>query len=686
MPFARAKVPEYPRPVAPIDFEELPICADTIVYDEQASIEDEANERAAKRQRIEAYATSYLRGEPLFIATAQLKGPFGSGWQNPWARAKPKNNDLQQDALRRDIHTTAANSARQQRQKSSPSIKRPAVRQSTHLQQQEKKKSEKLLKRAESLDEQLFWSGRHTRVHQSSVEEGVGETRKVEDWLKRNSFYEHAEQRHAPSFSSMSSPTYRYSQKRTKKREATPIPIEYPPIADPVVPMVNVQDIASQSSTAKMQRREREKKRSLLDDRSTTEGKMEREMPKSSPVLAKGPWTSAHSQEDPELSKVSFPMDNDLRQIVVEACEPARAVVELTSLPALDLDAAHATNEGQLGRSQLPHLTSTGLVSADPFGSHIGSASLHTAPEHSSSRAHTCAIPTLSKETSKASVLYDLPSAQAQAPPVLHSAPSNLSSNIQIIQDLPDQPASEAHGSEMITHHVAVQTAEKIDKLASGHDEDIPSANLKNYEKPGPSASAVEDKADLFIPISTVQASTVKKIYSTNESKSSPKGVTKTRAVKKKKAAFLADENSSGSPQGSIKLAMKVAKPSAMNQDKLNIVNAQKLSELGPEAEENIGQLSFSYQEKLIHDGSVRKGILKSSLKTSAGPALSSANGASSSTKHDAQRPLKLNAIENATISFKDDDFDLDGAMNDLGSFLGTWDQQQEAAGLKISG
>ncbi|KAK5229025.1 hypothetical protein LTR47_008183 [Exophiala xenobiotica] len=684
MPFAGAKAPEYPRPVSPISVDELPICADTIVYhNERDSIEDDSNERAAKRRRIEAYATSYLRGEPLFIATAQLKGPFGNGWKNPWARAKPKSNGIQQTAVRKAVHPTAANSPRQQQQRSSPSIKRPAVRESTHVQQE---KSQKLLNRAENLDEQKFWARREARVHQSTVEEGVGEVRKVADWLKRNNFYEQAEQRHAPSFSSMSSPTYTYSQKRTKKWEAAPIPIEYPPVADPVMDMVNVQDVASRRSTAKMQHPEREEKRSLLDDRSIAEGKAQREMPKSSPVPMKGPWTSVLSQEGPELSKTSLPMEGDIGHNVVEVCEPAQAVVEPTSLPALDLDAAHATNEGQIGTSNLPHLTSTGQVSLAPFGSHMGSASLHTAPEHSSSRGHTSGLPALSKETSKASVLYDLPSAQAQAQPVLHSAPSNLSSNIQMIQDPPDPPASGAYDSEIITDHGAVPAVEEMNKLASGQHEDIPSADLRSYEQPGSLVPAVEDKADNFIPISAIQASTVKKTHTMNESKSSPKGSTKTRAVKKKKAAFLADENSSGSSQGSIKLAMKVAKPSALNQDKLNIVNAEKVSKCRPEAEESIGQSSPSCREKLISDGLVRKGILKSSLKTSTGPALSPADGASSSTKYDAQRPLKLNAIENAAVSFKEDDFDLDGAMNDLGSFLGTWDQQQEAVGLKISG
>lgn len=41
-------------------------------------------ERAAKRRRVEAVATHYLRGKPPVILTAGLKGPFNNGWTNPW--------------------------------------------------------------------------------------------------------------------------------------------------------------------------------------------------------------------------------------------------------------------------------------------------------------------------------------------------------------------------------------------------------------------------------------------------------------------------------------------------------------------------------------------------------------------------------------------------------------------------
>jgi hypothetical protein len=43
-------------------------------------------QQAAKRRRIEAIASQYLRGRPPVIITAGLRGPFNNGWKNPWAK------------------------------------------------------------------------------------------------------------------------------------------------------------------------------------------------------------------------------------------------------------------------------------------------------------------------------------------------------------------------------------------------------------------------------------------------------------------------------------------------------------------------------------------------------------------------------------------------------------------------
>ncbi|KAI5293114.1 hypothetical protein KEM55_007285, partial [Ascosphaera atra] len=50
----------------------------------------------SKRRRIESIALDYLAGNPIFIFSAALRGPFDNGWVNPWAKPrKHGSNDRQ---------------------------------------------------------------------------------------------------------------------------------------------------------------------------------------------------------------------------------------------------------------------------------------------------------------------------------------------------------------------------------------------------------------------------------------------------------------------------------------------------------------------------------------------------------------------------------------------------------------
>lgn len=85
----------FPRPVSPVTFE---TCAPPPDNDIDSGTllgsDDELDdiERAAKRQRIERLAESYLQGQPLFILSASLRGPFDQGWRNPWKKTRTRNN------------------------------------------------------------------------------------------------------------------------------------------------------------------------------------------------------------------------------------------------------------------------------------------------------------------------------------------------------------------------------------------------------------------------------------------------------------------------------------------------------------------------------------------------------------------------------------------------------------------
>ncbi|KAJ5469006.1 hypothetical protein N7475_006758 [Penicillium sp. IBT 31633x] len=78
----------YPRPVSPISLEICAPLSPNIDSDDLLASDDELDDdvRAAKRQRIEKLAETYLQGKPLPILSASLKGPFNNEWVNPWKK------------------------------------------------------------------------------------------------------------------------------------------------------------------------------------------------------------------------------------------------------------------------------------------------------------------------------------------------------------------------------------------------------------------------------------------------------------------------------------------------------------------------------------------------------------------------------------------------------------------------
>jgi hypothetical protein len=96
------KQPIYPRPVSPLQYEPLYTRPEDVLW-EQDSAEERSDHdegiRAAKRRRIEKAGEAYLRGEPLFILSASIRGPLGEGWVNPWSKYKWRGRVLGSDNL-----------------------------------------------------------------------------------------------------------------------------------------------------------------------------------------------------------------------------------------------------------------------------------------------------------------------------------------------------------------------------------------------------------------------------------------------------------------------------------------------------------------------------------------------------------------------------------------------------------
>ncbi len=74
------------RPTSPLTFEPLsPSPSEILLRDSEE--DDDIDQRASKRRRIEKLGQQYLRGQPLLISTASLKGPLNASWVNPWKKA-----------------------------------------------------------------------------------------------------------------------------------------------------------------------------------------------------------------------------------------------------------------------------------------------------------------------------------------------------------------------------------------------------------------------------------------------------------------------------------------------------------------------------------------------------------------------------------------------------------------------
>ncbi|KAL8769502.1 MAG: hypothetical protein Q9209_004563 [Squamulea sp. 1 TL-2023] len=72
------------RTVSPLHFESLRPDPDDILCP-GSDVEETLERHEAKRRRVEQAGEEYLRGRPLYIASARLKGPFLRGWKSPYS-------------------------------------------------------------------------------------------------------------------------------------------------------------------------------------------------------------------------------------------------------------------------------------------------------------------------------------------------------------------------------------------------------------------------------------------------------------------------------------------------------------------------------------------------------------------------------------------------------------------------
>ncbi|OCT45272.1 hypothetical protein CLCR_05583 [Cladophialophora carrionii] len=677
MPIVRPRAPEYPRPVSPICADGIPICKDTIVfYDQDGGVEENEEQGAAKRRRIEAHATGYLRGQPVFILTAGLRGPFGDGWQNPWAKQKVANTNEITTSQQRSEHFTEPT---HMTDRASPI---PAKRQEVQVAEEADiyltgQKKDRFADHQGS----MLSSTRKRRTREISVSGDGPASRdpKIENWLKTNEAYKTAGDTPEPSPPSP-------SERKMKPGDTSQL------LTGPGA-LFGAASFSFSSSSSNLPR-----------PRISPSKPIEQLLTSfSSPLKSRtGPSDGKATHPSDSLSKPRL-LQTPLRQRDSNA-QPAwtdKSRAEYAILrskrtidqpgPALtDSDSVHAGRVDAQGLCQpTPRLSppkareegSLKGVADVHLPSSDASASLKTAQEGPLSSHEEVGPPSLQKEASVSSITAELPSAQLPEAPILPSLPSNFSSHDQMLRESPHHggPASglgdnHDNPTDLVCPpddavHPDAHDAATLDPPLSESPVGFKDATFQ----PPQDNTKVNVNSLLVSDAPTTAAKTVKVVSGAAWEVSSSVGVKKTGALKsRKRQVFVIEEKSSQS----IKSALKVAKATTPSQEDTSIPKIALEYAADMQLDKNAGHQSLPQDDTFARTSraSVSRSALRASLQHSTGVSASN-NVSSASTKQNAQKQRMLNLIEN-------DEFDLDGAIDDLGSFLDTWDAEKHEAGV----
>lgn len=703
----KAKVPEYPRPVSPVSAEEYPICDNTIVYDEgDDDLETSSEQRAAKRRRIESYATAYLRGQPLFILSAQLKGPFDNGWQNPWRRKRRAGLNGGKERAQWEVPETTI---------------KPQPRDAGTLPRGSRLPADVLtpiypVKQTLKYNVPVSTADVVTStipINQSTPTRTARtpdlKNQRVEDWLKTNEKSSHTEE--YPSQSSPI-PLIRSTRNRTKKWESPVIDIELPPVPDtilnlvPVLQQPNAPETGINMATTKRQEAQPQQVMSMAADAAQPILDAQDTSPAVGPRPTTAPSNGSRA-EDAILALKRRSLHTIPPSSHLPAFEYRRAFTKDTvqdAGSALEVESLHDPFVVQTAVPNAPASPSMNdKVQTDSINP---SESLHTAKERASPGLVENRIPSPDKTYSRASTLHDIPSAQMPIQIALESAPSNMSGTGAMLEE---------PGQHMVPG-IDQSTADRvIGAVTQGPQGDPPSESLvapkpklplndhtslprvqrtisPHVEKtPRVNPMWPSDTQEMIESITPFAFSTVKKQKKTTgiQNNPTPQTATKVRRTSKgKRASFAPEEASSASSRGSLKAIMRVAKSPKTNPDHTSCLKATWEGEDEDEDGNSVHSIhhvpsttpNIPPAEIATKNGTPR-GILKSSSNPSALGLTSGTHKTSSSIKQDAQRVRALDMIED-DMDATQDDFDVDAVMDDLGSYLGTWDPEKEAMAL----
>lgn len=711
----KAKVPEYPRPVSPVSAEEYPICDNTIVYDEGDVDDFEASseQRAAKRRRIESYAAAYLRGQPLFILSAQLKGPFDNGWQNPWRRKRRLGQNGEKERAQWEVPETTIKPQPRVADTLPRGSRLPAAGLTPTYPVQQTMKHNVLVSTTDVATSTI-------PINQSTPTRAAGtsdlKNQRVEDWLKTNEKSSPTEE--YPSQPSPI-PLARPTRNRTKKWESPVIEFVHPPVPDtllnlapvPILQPPNAPEDGTNLATTKRQGAHPQQVMSMAADVAQQTLDAGSYLPQyTSPAVGPRPTTAPSNGSRAEDAILA------LKRRSLHTIPPS------SHLPAFEYRRAFTKDNVQDTGAALevesphdPFVVQTAVLNA-PVSAAMNdnvqtdyidpSESLHTAKERASPGLVENRIPSPSKTYSRASTLHDIPSAQMPIQIALESAPSNMSGTGAMLEE-PGQFV--VPGIDQSTVERAISAVTEVPqrdppsqslvapkpKLSLNQHTLIPRVQqpISPHVEKTPRVDPMwpSDTQEMIESITPFAFSTFKKQKKTTgiQNNPTPQTATKMRRTSKgKRTSFAPEETSSASSRGSLKAIMRVAKSPKPNLDHTSCLKATWEGEDEDEDENSVHSIhrvpsttpNIPLAEIATKNGTPR-GILKSSSNPSAPGLTLGTHKTSSSIKQDAQRVRALDMIED-DMEATQDDFDVDAVMDDLGSYLGTWDPEKEAMAL----
>jgi len=628
--------PEYPRNVPDIDCDEDILLPCAVVYTRDEDDADDAEAlakiRAAKRRRIEANAHAYLRGEALSILSAGLRGPFDNGWRNPWAA---KNNKWKHEVVDGD---TAVSRAQKMLRKDVVGSQTPWK--SNHTRQ-----------RAAQATANPFERARSEHVDQPSPEQ------KVENWLRRNSALPQQ-----CSFVEPTSPT-------AKKQLPTPSRLQSS--RQDWTPTKQVINISSQDVHAPIHHPDQRVaesfetvvpngKRSV--DPANAHLRLQNALETASPETTRKEQHSAEQIADEKVEESSRAEAAiiSMKRRVLDAGNMPPDSLQVTKHAAHMLIAAeHEANrtapkpETSDKHVQQPHPSPVASeiklkqleASIDSQLQQGGSEELcddqAEANEGNLTTTAKFMIPPRSTAASGVQSTSFVPSAQPR--PELQTSTSNVSSGALLSKAI-----------EVITENSAALSDKGVQHNVQGSPEQT--------SKPGIIALGDVDK------------------------RKSPMPTKKARTSHKRKSASFAADPPSLSWNGSIKSVLKTQKASQVAKPPFRKASPPPFyNEAEIDMDTSIEQMenSPSGPEITLHSPrTTKKQPAKSILKSTNTPSFTAATLSSKpadklpepvSSSHDL-----LMSGQNGVAHEDNEPFDLDGAINDMGSFLSTWEEERD--------